>query len=159
MLARCASHGFSIDIDERHEQQALRSELRRPARQWRVRIRTVARAGRFGGVVRLDEQPWDDDERAVIDRVNDALGETSNGSWALPRPGGRRRLRRCSLTNRRAGQAEQTGPRLLGIVRVLSLQRPKCVPGPGRSDGGRPRHAPQIPDRATSQCVAHPGIR
>jgi ribosome maturation factor RimP len=82
-LAGCASqqHGFSIvDIDERHKQEALRSELRRLARQWRVRIRTVARAGRVGAV-RLDEC-------AAVDRVIDALGEISNGSWALP---GRRR--------------------------------------------------------------------
>ena len=34
MLVGCASHGVSIvEIDERHEQEALRSELRRLARQ------------------------------------------------------------------------------------------------------------------------------
>jgi hypothetical protein len=34
MLVGCASHGVSIvEIDERHEQEALRSQLRRLARQ------------------------------------------------------------------------------------------------------------------------------
>ena len=146
MLARCASHGFSIvDIDERHEQEALRSELRRLARQWRVRIRTVARAGRVGGVVRLDEQPRNDDERTVIGRVNDALGETSTGRGLCPGPGGRRRLRRCSLTNHRAGQAEQTGPRLLGSFESSHSSARSVSPDPGGATEGdlaTPRRSP-----------------
>jgi hypothetical protein len=52
--------------------------LRRLARQWRLRIRTVVRDDRVG-VMRIDEQPWDDDERAAIERVNDALGDTFHG--------------------------------------------------------------------------------
>lgn len=49
-------------------------------------------------------------------------------------------------------------PRLLGIVRALSLQPPKRVSYP-RGATVATRHASQIPDRATSQCVTHPGIR
>ena len=76
MLARCASHGHSVaEIADRNAQEALRAELRRLARQWQERIRTVARDDRVG-VARIDEQPWDDDERAAIQRVNDALGDT-----------------------------------------------------------------------------------
>ena len=76
MLARCASHGHSVaEVTDRHAQEALRAELRRLARQWRLRIRTVARGDRVG-VTRIDEQPWDDDEHAAIERVNDALGDT-----------------------------------------------------------------------------------
>jgi len=76
MLARCASHGPSVaEVADRHAQEALRAELRRLARQWQLRIRTVARDDRVG-VMRIDEQPWDDDERAAIQRVNDALGDT-----------------------------------------------------------------------------------
>jgi hypothetical protein len=74
MLARCASHGHSVvEVDDRHAQEALRSELRRLARQWRLRIRTIARDGRVA-VARIDQQPWDDDDRAAIQRVDDALG-------------------------------------------------------------------------------------
>ena len=76
MLARCASHGYSVaEVADRHAQEALRAELRRLARPGRLRIRTVARDDRVG-VTRIDEQPWDDDERAAIERVNDALGDT-----------------------------------------------------------------------------------
>ena len=76
MLARCASHGHSVaEVADRHAQDALRAELRRLARRWQLRIRTVARDDRVG-VARIDEQPWDDDERAAIQRVNDALGDT-----------------------------------------------------------------------------------
>ena len=79
MLARCASHGHSVaEVTDRHAQDALRAELRRLARQWQLRIRTVARDNRVG-VARIDEQPWDDDERAAIQRVNDALGDTFPG--------------------------------------------------------------------------------
>ena len=78
MLARCASHGHSVaEVADRHAQDALRAELRRLARQWRLRIRTVARGDRVG-VMRIDEQPWDD-ERAAIERVDDALGDTFHG--------------------------------------------------------------------------------
>jgi hypothetical protein len=59
--------------------------LRRLARQWQLRIRTVARDDRVG-VMRIDEQPWDDDERAAIQRVNDALADTFRGPWAAPTP-------------------------------------------------------------------------
>ena len=76
MLARCASHGHCVaEVTDRHAQEALRAELRRLARQWRLRIRTVARDDRVG-VTRIDEHPWDDDERAAIERVNDTLGDT-----------------------------------------------------------------------------------
>jgi hypothetical protein len=76
MLARCASHGHSVaEVADRHAQEALRAELRRLARRWQLRIRTVARHDRVG-VTRIDEQPWDDDERAAIERVNDTLADT-----------------------------------------------------------------------------------
>lgn len=76
MLARCASHGHSVaEVADHHAQEALRAELRRLAREWQLRIRTVARDDRVA-VARIDEQPWDDDERAAIARVNDALGDT-----------------------------------------------------------------------------------
>jgi hypothetical protein len=93
--------------------------------------------------VRLDEQPWDDDERTVIDRVNDALGETSNGSWALPRARRTTLPPLISLTNHRAGQAEQTGPRLLGIVPLTPA--PVVSPDPGGATEGdlaTPRRSP-----------------
>ena len=49
MLARCASHGHSIaEVADRHAHEALRAELCRLARQWQLRIRTVARDGRVG---------------------------------------------------------------------------------------------------------------
>jgi hypothetical protein len=71
------SHSVAA-VADRHAQEALRAELRRLARQWQLRIRTVARDDRVG-VTRIDEHPWDDDERAAIQRVNDALGGTRHG--------------------------------------------------------------------------------
>jgi hypothetical protein len=73
------SHGHSIaEVADRHAQDALRAESRRLARQWQLRIRTVVRDDRVG-VTRIDEHPWDYDERAAIQRVNDALGDSSHG--------------------------------------------------------------------------------
>lgn len=86
MLARCASHGHSVvELDDRHAQEALRAELRRLARQWRMRVRTVAQGDRVA-VARLDEQPWDDDERAAIQRVNETLSRTADQQEAGPPP-------------------------------------------------------------------------
>lgn len=86
MLARCASHGHSVvELDDRHAQEALRAELRRLARQWRLRIRTVAKGNRVG-VARIDEQPWDDDERAAVARVSDAFSQAADEPDALEPP-------------------------------------------------------------------------
>ena len=79
-------HGHSIvELDDRHAQQALRAELRRLARHWRMRVRTVAQGDRVA-VARVDEQPWDDDERAAIQRVNETLRRTADQQKAGPPP-------------------------------------------------------------------------
>ena len=86
MLASCASHGYSVvELDDRHAQEALRAELRRLARQWRLRIRTVAKGDRVA-VARIDEQPWDDDQRAAIARVSDAFSQAADEPQASRPP-------------------------------------------------------------------------
>ena len=86
MLARCASHGYSVvELHDRHAQDALRAELRRLARQWRLRIRTVANGDRVG-VARIDEQPWDDDERTAIAGVSDAFSQAADEPEAIRPP-------------------------------------------------------------------------
>ena len=86
MLARCASHGHSVvELGDRHAQEALRAELRRLARHWRMRVRTVAHSDRVA-VARIDEQPWDDDERTAIQRVNETLNHTADQQEAGPPP-------------------------------------------------------------------------
>jgi hypothetical protein len=74
MIARCAVHGYSVaEVDDRHVQEALRSQLRRLARRWQLRIRTVARRDRVM-VARVNHQPWDDDEREAVRKIDQALG-------------------------------------------------------------------------------------
>lgn len=59
MIARCAAQGqATVDIDDRHEAEALRAELRSLARALEMRVRTMYRDGRLT-VIRLDDQPWD----------------------------------------------------------------------------------------------------
>lgn len=73
MLARCASNGYSVvEVDDRHVQEALRAELRRLAREWRLRVRTVAKPDRVL-VARIDEQPWDDDEETAVRKLDETL--------------------------------------------------------------------------------------
>jgi hypothetical protein len=86
---------------------------------------------------------------------------SATGRGLCPDGGGGRRVRRCSLTNHRAGQAERTGPAPSGVVPVLSLQRPKCGPRirEERRCATSPRPAdPRSGDKSMRRASQHPGL-
>lgn len=73
MIARCAAAGqATVDIDDRHEAEALRAELRRLARTLEMHVRTIYQDGRLT-VLRLDDQPWDPSQAEAAETVAQAI--------------------------------------------------------------------------------------
>lgn len=86
MFSRCMAEGQAVvdGWDNRHEGEAVRAELRRLSRNFKVRIAThySESSGRVI-VARADGMPWDATEEEVADRV-------SRRTWATTRRPSRR---------------------------------------------------------------------
>lgn len=73
LLARTTAQGHAVvDIENRHEAEALRAEVRRLARSFRLRIVTLYQGGRVV-VGRRDDMPWDPDPAEAAQRFAEAV--------------------------------------------------------------------------------------